>query len=196
MIRQRGQVVPLSNLSSGNAYLIQHLIGLLGKMYAVHALLKTDAAEICNIPGLLLIDEAENHLHPRWQKRFLKDVRTLFPNIQIVATTHSPFIVGSVPGSRVFVCSYDKSKDTCVVEDALAAYADKPIEEILLSPAFDTPPFGEDISKLMEDRKAAVEQGELEKRERIETKLKEKNPEYFSYLDIEKQLDALRGSRP
>ena len=196
MIRQSGQVVPLSNLSSGNAYLIQHLIGLLGKMYAVHALCKTDAADICTTPGLLLIDEAENHLHPRWQKRFLKDVRTLFPNVQIVATTHSPFIVGSVLGARVFVCSYDKQKDTCIVEDASTAYADKPIEEILLSPAFGTPPFGEDISRLMEERKAAIDQGASEERERIETQLKERNPEYFSFLDIEKRLEAMRGSRP
>ncbi|AUX26128.1 uncharacterized protein SOCEGT47_066880 [Sorangium cellulosum] len=196
MIRQSGQLVPLSNLSSGNAYLIQHMIGLLGKMYAVHALRGTDASELCKTPGLLLIDEAENHLHPRWQKRFLRDVISLFPNIQIIATTHSPFIVGSVPGARVFVCRYDRARKTCVVDDASDLYANKPVEEILLSPAFDgTQPFGEEITRLLEERKAAFEAGDTPRREEIERQLKEKNLEHFSYMTIEERLQALRGER-
>ncbi|KYF71589.1 hypothetical protein BE11_26835 [Sorangium cellulosum] len=194
MVRQSGQLVPLSNLSSGNAYLIQHMIGLLGKMYAVHLLRETDASELCKTPGLLLIDEAENHLHPRWQKRFLRDVLSLFPNLQIIATTHSPFLVGSVPGARVFVCRYDRERRTCVVDDATDLYANKPVEEILLSPAFDgTQPFGEEISRLLEERKAAFEAGDNLRRREIERQLKDKNPEYFSYIDVEERLQALRG---
>jgi predicted ATP-binding protein involved in virulence len=194
MVRQSGQLVPLSNLSSGNAYLIQHLIGLLGKMYAVHILRETDASELCKTPGLLLIDEAENHLHPRWQKRFLRDVLSIFPNLQIIATTHSPFLVGSVPGARVFVCRYDRERKSCVVDDATDLYANKPVEEILLSPAFDgTQPFGEEITRLIEQRKAAVEAGDTKRRREIETQLKEKNPEYFSYLDLDERLRSLRG---
>ncbi|WP_437575937.1 AAA family ATPase [Sorangium sp. So ce887] len=194
MIRQSGQLVPLSNLSSGNAYLIQHMIGLLGKMYAVHVLRETEASELCKTPGLLLIDEAENHLHPRWQKRFLRDVLSIFPNLQIIATTHSPFIVGSVPGARVFVCRYDRERKTCVVDDTTDLYANKPVEEILLSPAFDgTQPFGVEISRLIEERKAAFEAGDHVRQKAIERQLKDKNPEYFSYIDIEQRLQALRG---
>jgi hypothetical protein len=194
MVRQSGHLVPLSNLSSGNAYLIQHMIGLLGKMYAVHVLRETEASELCKTPGLLLIDEAENHLHPRWQKRFLGDVLSIFPNLQIVATTHSPFIVGSVPGARVFVCRYDRERRTCVVDDATDLYANKPVEEILLSPAFDgTHPFGEEISRLIEERKAAFEAGDSIRRKEIEKQLKDKNPEYFSYIDIQERLLTLHG---
>jgi predicted ATP-binding protein involved in virulence len=194
MIRQSGQLVPLANLSSGNAYLVQHLMSLLGKMYAVHVLRETDASELCKTPGLLLIDEAENHLHPRWQKRFLHDVLHIFPNLQIIATTHSPFIVAAVPGARVFVCRYDRDRKTCVVVDETDTYANKPVEEILLSPAFDsTQPFGEEITRLLEQRKAAHAAGDVETRRRIESELRERNPEYFSYLDVDERLQALRG---
>lgn len=197
MIRQSGQLVPLSNLSSGNAYLIQSLVSLLGKMYAVHVLRQTDASELCKTPGLLLIDEAENNLHPRWQKRFLRNVLSIFPNLQIIATTHSPFIVGAVPGARVFVCRYDRDRKTCVVADETALYANKPIEDILLSPAFDgTQPFGEEITRLLEQRKQAVQAGDDEARRSIEAQLLEKNPEYFSYFDIDERLRALRGESP
>lgn len=194
MVRQSGQVVPLSNLSSGNAYLVQHLISLLGKMHAVHVLRETDASELCKTPGLLLIDEAENRLHPRWQKRFLSDVLSIFPNLQIIATTHSPFIVGAVPGARVFVCRYERDRKTCVVADETDLYANKPVEEILLSPAFDgTQPFGEEITRLLEQRKQAVRAGDDEARRSIEAQLLEKNPDYFSYFDIDERLRALKG---
>ncbi len=194
MVKQSGQLVPLANLSSGNAYLIQRMISLLGKMYAVHVLRETAPEDLCKTPGLLLIDEAENHLHPRWQKRFLRDVLSIFPNLQIIATTHSPFIVSSVPGARVFVCRFNG--ETCVVDEETDTYASKPVDEVLLSPAFDaTQPFSEEISKLIEERKRAAATGDVERRREIEEILKEKNPEYFSYLDVEERLRALGGAR-
>jgi predicted ATP-binding protein involved in virulence len=46
--------------------------------------------------GIVLIDEIDLHLHPRWQKRIVADLKRVFPNIQFIATTHSPFIVQSL----------------------------------------------------------------------------------------------------
>ncbi len=190
MVRQGGQLVPLSNLSSGNAYLIQHFISMLGKMYAVAVLRDKDPAELCNTPGVVLIDEAENHLHPRWQKRFIPRILEVFPNLQIIATTHSPFILSSVPNVRVFVCRADGGH--CVVREETDVYANKPVEEILLSPAFsETAPFNEDISGLMEQRKRAAEKGDDAERRRIEAVLKARNPDYFSYFDVEERLRSL-----
>lgn len=40
--------------------------------------------------GIVLLDEIEQHLHPRWQKRIVGLLHELFPNLQFVATTHSP----------------------------------------------------------------------------------------------------------
>lgn len=44
---------------------------------------------------LLLLDEIDIHLHPAWQRRILPAVARLFPKAQIIASTHSPFVVGS-----------------------------------------------------------------------------------------------------
>jgi predicted ATP-binding protein involved in virulence len=44
-------------------------------------------------PGIVLIDEIDLHLHPRWQRHVMDDLRRLFPEVQFIATTHSPFIV-------------------------------------------------------------------------------------------------------
>ncbi len=53
------------------------------------------------------LDEPENHLHPELQRRVLADLVTAFPTVQFVVATHSPFIVGSVPDSNVYVLDYD-----------------------------------------------------------------------------------------
>lgn len=44
-------------------------------------------------PGVVLIDELDQHLHPRWQRRAVRDLRDTFPHLQFVATSHSPFII-------------------------------------------------------------------------------------------------------
>ena len=51
------------------------------------------------MPFILLIDEIENHLHPAWQRRVIPALLETFPNMQLIATTHSPFVVaGRQPG--------------------------------------------------------------------------------------------------
>ena len=52
------------------------------------------AQTLIETPGLVLIDELDLHLHPRWQRRVLADLKRIFPNIQFFATTHSPQIIG------------------------------------------------------------------------------------------------------
>lgn len=56
---------------------------------------------ILAVPGIVLIDEVDLHLHPAWQKRVLQDLRNTFPNIQFIVTTHSPHVVASVKPSQL-----------------------------------------------------------------------------------------------
>ncbi len=191
VVSQNGFEVSLDKLSSGNLYLIQRLVTLLGQMYSVYTLNNLKLEEMLLTPGLLLIDEAENHLHPKWQKTFLKSILEIFPNLQIIVTTHSPFIVSSVENARVYVCK--SMKDHSVVVDETDLYVNMPIEEVLSSPVFETLSFNERISKLIEDRKSAIQAGNIEKSIQIEEKLKEINPEYFSYFDVDKLLESIAG---
>lgn len=51
---------------------------------------------IIDTNGVVMIDELDLHLHPNWQRHVVADLKNAFPNIQFVATTHSPFIVQSL----------------------------------------------------------------------------------------------------
>ncbi len=53
------------------------------------------------ITGVVLIDELDLHLHPRWQRRVVNDLRVAFPGVQFIATTHSPFVVQSMRPEEV-----------------------------------------------------------------------------------------------
>lgn len=65
-----------------------------------------------DVEGLVLIDEIESHLHVELQKNIVPILMQLFPNIQFVLTTHSPFILNSTPNAVV----YDLEKGTLVEE--------------------------------------------------------------------------------
>lgn len=47
-------------------------------------------------PGLVVIDELDMHLHPKWQREVVASLRRTFPKVQFVASTHSPQVVASV----------------------------------------------------------------------------------------------------
>lgn len=190
VVEQNGHEVTLDKLSSGNLFLIEHLVLLICKMYSLAILRKTPAKDILNSTGLLLIDEIENHLHPRWQKSILGIIRSLFPNLQIILTTHSPFILSSLPGVRIYTCKSEPGYS--VIVDETETYSNMPVDEILLSDAFNVTPFNNHISELLRERKAAVERGDESKAKGIENQLTELNPEYFAYLDVENRLNALK----
>lgn len=57
--------------------------------------------DACRAPGIVLIDEIDLHLHPRWQARIVDDLRSSFPSVQFVVTTHAPIVVSSVKASSL-----------------------------------------------------------------------------------------------
>ncbi len=62
-----------------------------------------------NEPYVVLIDEAENHLHASMQRRLMPSLIQAFPNAQFIITTHSPLMVNSVRDSSIFVLKYNKN---------------------------------------------------------------------------------------
>jgi len=57
---------------------------------------------------ILLLDEIEVHLHPTWQYKVLPLTQKIFPNAQIIITTHSPFIINSIDNAKIYKLKIDE----------------------------------------------------------------------------------------
>lgn len=64
-------------------------------------------SSVLETPGVVMIDEIDLHLHPRWQARILEDLVRIFPNVQFIVTTHSPVVVASVPRDNIRILGED-----------------------------------------------------------------------------------------
>jgi predicted ATP-binding protein involved in virulence len=58
---------------------------------------------------VVLIDELDLHLHPRWQRHVIRDLRETFPSVQFIATTHSPQLIGEAHPQEVIRLEYQET---------------------------------------------------------------------------------------
>jgi len=84
--------------------------------------------------GVVVIDELDIHLHPVWQREIPQLLRSLFPKLQFVVSTHSPFIAaGAGPDAVTYKLALDNGQ---VVASLVHELAFKSVDKALLSPAF------------------------------------------------------------
>ena len=58
-------------------------------------------SDILNTPGVVLIDELDLHLHPKWQRDAIRRLPAVFPEVQFIITTHSPQMLSELPSECV-----------------------------------------------------------------------------------------------
>ena len=84
-------------LSSGYAAILDIVVDLIIRMEK-----QLNRSFDFAIPGIVLIDEIETHLHLELQKNIMKLLTTVFPNIQFVVSSHSPFILNSLDNVIIY----------------------------------------------------------------------------------------------
>jgi predicted ATPase len=104
--------VKMTGISSGE----QHMLQLFARFYSLKQELKD------NQHLLILIDEGETSLHPQWQKQYIQLLKETLPlifektPIQIILTSHSPFIVSDLPKENIIFLDTDEQNNTQVVD--------------------------------------------------------------------------------
>lgn len=96
-INTQGKSFKFTELSDGFIAILDIVADLILKMHA-NGNLSTEF----NKPGIVLIDEIETHLHLKLQKIILPMLTTLFPNIQFIVSSHSPFVLSSLPNATAY----------------------------------------------------------------------------------------------
>jgi predicted ATP-binding protein involved in virulence len=137
LVDKSGVSLDLSQLSDGERSFLALICDLGRRLALANPILENPL----HGAGVALIDELELHLHPKWQREVTEKLRTTFPNVQFIATTHSPFVIQSLrPGELI---NLDP--------DEFGEYADKSIEDIAENVmGVDLPQKSERYRKMME----------------------------------------------
>jgi predicted ATP-binding protein involved in virulence len=93
------QVLELEQLSDGYRNLLAVVLDFARRLAQAHP----NWENPLEAPGILLIDEIELHLHPGWQQSVIPNLRAVFPNTQLILTTHSPQVLTTVRKEHVQV---------------------------------------------------------------------------------------------
>ena len=116
LVDKDGETLDLSQLSDGERSFLAIVCDLGRRLALANPLLENPL----HGTGVVLIDDLELHLHPKWQREVREKLRSTFPNIQFIATTHSPFVIQDLrPGELI---NLDLKEPV--------EYADKSIEDI------------------------------------------------------------------
>ena len=82
--------------------------------------------------SIILIDEPELSLHPKWQQRIIEVYKKIGENNQIILATHSPHILGSVSNENIFILYRDeKGKIEAKTGDELYSSYGQPVDRVL-----------------------------------------------------------------
>ncbi len=163
-----GHAQPFDNLSAGQRMMLALVADIAIKAVTQNAfLLPSDELGpedellprlLQQTPGVVLIDELDVHLHPKWQRHVIEDLRQTFPKIQFIATSHSPAIISEVQPESLLLLRQEG--DQIIPERCGQAYgldANYVLEHIMGAAARATPAI-QAISSV-ED---ALETGDLE----------------------------------
>jgi predicted ATP-binding protein involved in virulence len=93
--------IPFEHLSDGQRTILGLFCDIARRAAILNPHLGGDASS--KTKGVILIDELDLHLHPKWQRRIIEDLRRVFPNVQFICTTHSPFLIQSLRSSEELI---------------------------------------------------------------------------------------------
>lgn len=148
-----------------------------------------------DLKGIVLVDEIDLHLHPKWQRGIIKKLRTIFPNVQFLFTTHSPTIIQGASEDAIIYRVYRNSEDGKTrVSDP---YFRKDLDHLMINTILTSPLFGLSDSRMNTDNDAA-DTSETYLLYRINKKLEEElekqktqGKEFVKNEDIDKMIDEI-----
>ncbi|MDC6167282.1 AAA family ATPase [Paucibacter sp. XJ19-41] len=104
--------------------------------------------------GVVLLDEIDLHLHPQWQRRIAADLPAAFPQLQFIATSHSPQVIGETPAGRAILLH--EGGKTEVLDESLGRDSGWILRHVM-----DTPERNVRLQAGLDDIDRLMESGEL-----------------------------------
>jgi uncharacterized protein YozE (UPF0346 family) len=126
--------LPLGSLSDGYRSTFQWVLDLIGWLIYARRFERDE-----DIAGIVLIDELEQHLHPRWQRYIVSQIRRQFLAIQFIASTHTPLVaagIADIDNAMLIKLEGDESGATIACPIDPQTLRGQRADQVLTSPAF------------------------------------------------------------
>lgn len=107
LTNEQGEDLQIDQLSGGYKAVLSVVADIAKRL----AVANPDSENPLEEEAVILIDELDLHLHPKWQKNIVSDLKRTFPNCQFIITTHSPFIIQSLEAEELYDISEMKYAD-------------------------------------------------------------------------------------
>lgn len=111
---QNGETIPVNYLSAGYQSLLWMIMDMAFRM----AILNPGESSLNECEGIVLIDEVDMHLHPKWQWKITEALKKSFPKVQFILATHSPIIISSCKDAALL--EINQNQEISELSDAYA----------------------------------------------------------------------------
>jgi predicted ATP-binding protein involved in virulence len=177
--------VTIQQLSLGYKTMVAWMVDLAARMFERYPESDNPLGE----PAIVLVDEIDLHLHPKWQRKIFDYLSDRFPQTQFIVTAHSPPVVQSAPKGANLVL-LRKEGDHVGIDNEISSVQNWRLDQILTSDLFGVDSArGNEAEKKLEERKGLLGKKSLSKEEKMRldelNTFANKPPTAYSPEDIE-----------
>jgi predicted ATP-binding protein involved in virulence len=194
-VQKHDEVLDVTQLSAGEKALLTLVSDLARRL----SIANPDEKDPRLGQGVVLIDEVDLHLHPRWQRMLLPALARTFPECQFIVTTHSPQVISEVKPESIYLL--ERTKDGEIIasrpEASFGRDSSRILEDLMGTDARPSP-----IKEQLHQLFRLIDDGKLEEakalRLELETKIGSSEPE-FAKSDVlirRKEMLASASDRP
>jgi hypothetical protein len=152
--------VPLRQLGYGYRTLIAWMVDFASRMVERYP----DSPDPLAEPAVVLVDEIDLHLHPKWQRQLIGYLTVRFPKTQFIATAHSPLIVQAANAVGANLALLKREGDHVVIENDPPALRGWSVDQLLTSELYALPsPYPAKYDELFLKREALLAKARLTK---------------------------------
>ncbi len=127
-VEKNGKKLTVNQLSDGEKCLMA-LIGDLARRLAIINPLRDNPLEG---EGVVLIDEIDLHLHPKWQRMLIPKLMDVFPNCQFLISTHSPHVITHVQADNLFLLKMtDQGLEALKASESYGKTVERILEDLM-----------------------------------------------------------------
>ncbi len=177
--------VALDDVAFGYQSLIVWVVDLASRLVDAYP----DSPTPLHEAAVVLIDEIDLHLHPSWQRSVMGYLSERFPNVQFIATAHSPLIVQSAPSVNANVAVLRRSGDHVVIDNDTEVVRGWRLDQILASDLYEVSPRAPDVQRWIDERREILAKPKLGRQDKVRLKALE---EKIGPLPIGESAEEIR----